>query len=53
MENTGAFIRSIEVCVLAMLREATAGLADDEVIVLSIKLHRVIDKILEENGVEI
>ena len=53
MENTGAFIRAIEVCVLAMLREATAGLTDNDVIVLSLKLYKVIDTILEENGVEI
>ena len=53
MENTGAFIRAIEVCVLAMLREATAGLTDDDVIVLSLKLHRAIDQVLKENGVDI
>ena len=53
MENTGAFIRAIEVCILAMLREATAGLTDDDVIILSLKLHKAIDQILKENGVEI
>lgn len=52
MENSGAFIRAIEVCILAMLREATAGLTDNEVITLSLKLYRVIDTILKENGID-
>jgi len=53
MENTGAFIRAVEACILAMLREATAGLTDNDVIVLSLKLYKAIDTILKENGVEI
>ena len=53
MENSGAFIRAVEVCILAMLREATAGLTDDDVIILSLKLHKAIDQILKENGVDI
>ena len=52
MENTGAFIRAIEVCVLAMLREATAGLTDD-VIILSLKLHKAIDQILKKWSIDI
>ena len=53
MENSGAFIRAIEVCILAMLREATAGLTDGEVITLSIKLYRAVDTILKENGIDV
>ena len=53
MENSGAFIRAIEVCILAMLREATAGLSEYEVKALSLKLYKAVDIILKENDVEI
>ena len=52
MENSGAYIRSVEVCILEMLREATAGLTYNDVILLSIKLNKAIDTILEEKGVK-